>query len=171
MLKLRDLAPKFDCTAVVECEVVHLKWHQLHGDHNLVLVFDSIGEYLDRPNDLAMLCNAARRFEILQCELAVVCHDDEFEILTWAHRMNADLEAKPIGFPVIVDTDDQVVSMYDMLSVGGPLWGHVIVDSNARVRSIAAHSIPVGLNVDELINCRTYRLVCCRGANDREYYY
>jgi len=52
MLKLRDSAPRFDCTVVVECEVVHLKWRQLHSNQNLVLLFDSIDEYLDRPNDL-----------------------------------------------------------------------------------------------------------------------
>ena len=153
MLKLRDSAPIFDCTAVVECEVVHLKWHQLHGNQNLVLLFDSIDEYLDRPNDLATLCNAASRFEMLQCKLAVICRDDEFEILTWMHRLSAELGSKPIGFPVIVDNDNKIASMYDMLSVDGPLWGHVIADSNAKVRSIAAHSFPVGLNVDALIKC------------------
>ena len=153
MLKLRDSAPRFDCTAVVECEVVHLKWHQLHGNQNLVLLFDSIDEYLGRPNDLATLCNAASCFEILQCKLAVICRDEEFEILTWMHRLSAELGSKPIGFPVIVDADNQIVSMYDMLSVDGPPWRHVIADSNAKVRSIAAHSFPVGLNVDELIKC------------------
>jgi alkyl hydroperoxide reductase subunit AhpC len=153
MLKVGDSAPRFDCTAVVECEVVHLKWHQLHGNQNLVLLFDSIDEYLDRPNDLATLCNAASRFEILQCKLAVICRDDEFEILTWMQRLSAALGSKPIGFPVIVDADNQIVSMYDMLSMDGPLWGHVITDSNAKVRLIVAHSFPVGLNVDELIKC------------------
>jgi alkyl hydroperoxide reductase subunit AhpC len=153
MLKLRASAPRFDCAAVVECEVVHLKWHQLHGHQNLVLLFDSIEEYLDRPNDLAALCNAANRFAILNCKLAIICRDDEFEILTWMHRLSAELGSKPVGFPVVVDADNQIGSLYDMLSEDGPLWGHVIADSNARVRSISAHSSPVALNVDELIQC------------------
>jgi alkyl hydroperoxide reductase subunit AhpC len=153
MLKVRDSAPRFDCTAVVECKVVHLKWHQLHRNQNLVLLFDSIDEYLDRPNELATLCNAASRFEILQCKLAVICRDEEFEILTWMHHLSASLGSKPIGFSIIVDADGQIASLYDMLSVDGPLWGHVIADSNAKVRSIAAHSFPVVLNVDELIKC------------------
>lgn len=153
MLKLGASAPKFDCTAVLECEVVHLQWNQVHGNQNLVLLFDSIDEYLNRPNDLATLCKAASRFEILQCKLAVICRDDEFEIVTWMQRLNAQLGSKPVGFPVIVDADNQIASMYDMLSVQGPLWGHVIADSNAKLRSIAAHSIPVDVNVDELIRC------------------
>jgi alkyl hydroperoxide reductase subunit AhpC len=151
MLKLRDAAPRFDCTAVVECEVVHLNWHQLHGNQFLVLLFDSIDEYLDRPHESATLCNAASRFEILQCKLAVICRNDEFEILTWMHQLSAELGSMPICFPIIVDADNHIVSMYDMDSREGPLWGHVIVDSNAKVRSIAAHSFPIGLNVDELI--------------------
>ena len=153
MLKLRDLAPRFDSAAVVECEVVHLGWHQLHANQNLVLLFDSIDEYLDRPNDLATLCNAASRFQTLQCKLAVICPDDEFEILTWMNRLSAKVGSKPIGFPVIIDADNEIASMYGMLSVDGPLWGHVIADSKGRVRSIAAHSLPVGLNIEELVKC------------------
>ena len=42
MLKLRDSAPRFDCRAVVECEMVHLKWTELHRNQNLGLLFDSI---------------------------------------------------------------------------------------------------------------------------------
>lgn len=41
--------------------------------------------------------------------------------------------------------------MYDMLSVDGPLWGHVLADSKGRVRSIAARAFPLRLNVDELV--------------------
>ncbi len=151
MVKLRDSAPKFDCTAIVECEVVDLKWHELHCNQNLVLLFDTVEDDLDHPNDLATLCNAASRFEMLQCKLAVICRDDEFEILTWMHHMSAELGSKPIGFPVIVDVDNQIVSLYDMLSVDGPLWGHLIVDSNSNVRSIVAHSSPMSLNIDELM--------------------
>ena len=153
MLKLRASAPKFDCTAVVECEVVHLAWHELYGHRNLVLLFDSIDEYLNRPNDLAALSNAASRFAILNCKLAVICPDDQFEILMWMDRLSAELGSKPVGFPVIVDADNEIGSLYDMLSEDGPLWGHVIADSNARVRSISAHSSAVGLNVEALIEC------------------
>lgn len=153
MLKIRAPAPRFDCTAIVGCEVVQLKWHEIHGDQNLVLLFDSIDECFDRPHDLETLGKAARRFEILHCKLAVICRDDEFDILTWMNRLRAERGSRPIGFPVIVDTDNQIVSLYDMLSMDGPLWGHVIADSNAKVRSVTAHSYPIGLNVDELVQC------------------
>jgi alkyl hydroperoxide reductase subunit AhpC len=151
MLRLRDIAPRFDCTAVVDCEVVHLKWHELHGNRNLVLLFDSIDESQNWPNDLAALSQAMGRFETLKCQLAVICREDEFEILAWMDRFCAEFGSQPVGFPVIVDQDHEIVSLYDMLSVDGPLWGHVIADSCAKVRSISAHSSPVGLNIDELI--------------------
>lgn len=153
MLKPTDSAPRFDCTAVAECEVVHLKWHQVHCNQNLVLIFDSIEDQFGRPNNLSTLSNAASRFEILECKLAAICRDDEFEVLTWMQRLSAERGSRPIGLPVIVDTDNQIASMYDMLSVDGPVWGHVIVDSNAKVRSVVAHLFPLGLNVDELIRC------------------
>ncbi len=87
---------------------MHLKWDQLQGNRNLVLLFDSINDYFERPNDLATLSSAASRFAILQCKRAVIRRDDEFEILTWMHRLSNELGSKPIGFPVVVDTDGQM---------------------------------------------------------------
>ncbi|MEI6539476.1 MAG: redoxin domain-containing protein, partial [Planctomycetota bacterium] len=142
---------RFDPAAVVECEIVHLKWHQLHASNNLVLLFHSMDEYLDRPNVLVSLWNAASRFQTLQCKLAVICRDDEFEILTWMNRLSAEIGPKPIGFPVIIDADHEIASIYDMLSVDGLLWGHVLADSKGRVRSIAARAFPLRLNVEELV--------------------
>ena len=153
MLRVGDLVPKFDSTAVVECEVLQLKWNQLHGNKNLVLLFNSIHDFLDQPNGLATLTNAVWRFETLQCTLVVICRDELFEILTHMRRLAAELGSKPIGFPVIVDTDNRIASMYDMLSGEGPHSGHVIASSIGKVRSIAVNSISVGLNVDEVIRC------------------
>lgn len=65
--------------------------------------------------------------------------------------MSAEIGAKPIGFPIIIAADHEIASMYDMLSVDGPLWGHVLADSKGRVRSIAARAFPLRLNVEELV--------------------
>ncbi len=65
--------------------------------------------------------------------------------------MSAEIGAKAIGFPVIIDSDHEIASMYDMLSVDGPLWGHVLADSKGRVRSIAARAFPLRLKVEELV--------------------
>lgn len=153
MLRVGNSAPKFDCTAVVEHEVVHLSWDQVHDNKTLVLLFDSIDNYIAQPDGLAALSSASERFESLRCKLAVICSDESFEILTGMHRLAAELGSRPIGFPMIVDADNRIASMYDMLSADGPLWGQVIADSIAKVRSIAVGSIPVGPNVDELIRC------------------
>ena len=65
--------------------------------------------------------------------------------------MSAEIGAKPIGFTIIIAADHEIASMYDMLSVDGPLWGHVLADSKGRVRSIAARAFPLRLNVEELV--------------------
>ena len=137
MLKLRDSAPRFDSAAVVECEAVHLTWYQLHGNQNLVLLFESIDESLDRPN-LATLCNVASRFQTLQCKLAVICRDDEFEMLMWMNRLSAEVGSKPIGFPVIIDADHEIASMYDMLSVDG---SHDVAMNPAGAISLMANQV------------------------------
>ena len=153
MLKIREPAPEFDCTAVVEGDVVQLEWNELHGRQNLVLLFASVDEYDEGPDELRTLSNAVRRFAELQCRLAVICRNDRFDILTWMDRLSSELRPQPVGFPAIIDASGEIASLYDMLSEEGPLWGHVIADGNARIRSYSAHAVPLGFNVDELLRC------------------
>ena len=68
-------------------------------------------------------------------------------------RLSDEPAANTVAFPLVVDTDSHIASLYDMLSVDGPLWGHVIADANGRLRSMAAHAFPADLNVDDLIAC------------------
>ena len=154
MVTVGNKAPAFDCSAVVDHEVVELNWNQVHERRTLVLQFDSIENYADLPDDLVALSNSIGDFERLQANVAVVCRDHVFEILEWANRSADEGGPGEIAFPIIVDSDDRIASMYDMLNADGcSLWGHIIIDPVGRVRKIAMSSFHVGLNVDELIRC------------------
>ncbi len=147
-------APSFDCSAVVDHEVVELNWNQVHERRTLVFQFDSIENYTDLPEDLVALSNSVGEFERLQAKVAVVCRDHVFEILEWANRSADEGGPGEIAFPIIVDSDARIASMYDMLNADGcSLWGHIIIDRVGRVRKIAMSSFHVGPNVDELIRC------------------
>ena len=75
MLTLGTPAPRFDCRAVVDHEVVELIWNQVHARRTLVLQFDSIENYTDFPDDLVALSNSVGDFERLQAKVVVVCRD------------------------------------------------------------------------------------------------
>lgn len=156
MLMLGNPAPSFDCSAVVDHEVVELNWNQVHKRRTLVLQFDSIENYTALPDDLVALSNSVRDFERLQARVAVICRDHVFEILEWANRPSDEGGPGEIAFPIIVDSDGRIASMYDMLNADGcSLWGHIIIDSVGRVRHIAMNFFHIGPNIDELIRCVT----------------
>ncbi len=156
MLTLGNPAPSFDCSAVVDHEVVEFNWDQVHERRTLVLQFDSIENYNALPDGLVALSNTVGDFKRLQAIVVVVCRDHIFEILEWANRSADEGGPGEIAFPIIVDSDERIASMYDMLDADGcSLWGHIIIDPVGRVRQIARSSFHIGPNVDELIRCVT----------------
>ena len=149
-------APNFDCDAVVDHEVVEFNWNKVHESRTLVLQFDSIENFIALPDGFVAMSNSVRDFKRLQANVAVVCRDHVFEILEWANRSTDEGGPGEIAFPIIVDSDGRIASMYDMLDAEGcSLWGHVIIDPVGRVREIAMSSIHIAPNVDELIRCVT----------------
>ncbi len=156
MLTLGNPAPSFDCSAVVDHEVVEFNWNRVHERQTLILQFDSMENYTALPDGLVALSNSVGDLKRLQANVAVVCRDHVFEILEWANRSADEGGPGEIAFPIIVDSDDRIASMYDMLDADGcSLWGHIIIDPVGRVRQIARSSFHIGPNIDELIRCVT----------------
>ena len=100
MLTLGNTAPRFDCSAVVDHEVVQLKWNKLHEKRTLVLQFDSIENYTALPDGLVAMSNSVGDFKRLQANVAVVCRDHVFEILEWANRSADEGGPGEIAFPI-----------------------------------------------------------------------
>lgn len=156
MLTLGTPAPSFDCSAVIDHEVVELNWNQVHDSRTLVLQFDSIEDFTTLPDDLAALSNSVWDFERLQANVVVVCRNHVFEILEWTNRSIDEGGPGQLAFPIIVDSDDRIASMYEMLNADGcSLCGYIIIDRIGRVRHIATSFFHIGLNVDEVIRCVT----------------
>ncbi len=156
MLTPGNPATSFDCSAVVDHEVVELNWNQVHERRTLVFQFDSIENYTALPDGLVVMSNSVGDFKRLQANVAVVCRDHVFEILEWANRSADEGGPGEIAFPIIVDSDERIASMYDMLNADGcSLWGHIIIDPVGRVRQIARSFFHIRPNVDELIRCVT----------------
>tara|TARA_R110000850_G_scaffold55417_19_gene131116 strand:- start:1410 stop:1901 length:492 start_codon:yes stop_codon:yes gene_type:complete len=156
MLTPGNPAPSFDCSAVVDHDVVELTWNQLHQRRTLVLHFDSIENYAALPDDLVALSHSLGDFVRIRANVAVVCRDHFSEILEWANRSADEGGPGEIRFPLVVDSDNQIASIYDILNAEGcALWGHIIIDPAGKVRQIAMSFFPVSLKVDELIRCVT----------------
>ncbi len=151
MLTIGCSAPAFSCLALLERELVRLDWNQLRDAKILVLQFISHEDYEAAPEDFAELNHAAVRWDCLQIRVAAVCREPAFEILSGADHFLWDRGPGELAFPMIVDTDDEIASSYDMVSADGrTLWGHVVVDLDGKVRQIVRSSVYVNPNFDEL---------------------
>ena len=165
MLTLGNPAPSFDCRAVVDHEVVEFNWNKVHKRQTLVLQFDSIENYTALPEGLVAMSNSVGDFKRLQANVAVVCRDHVFEILEWANRSADEGGPGEIAFPIIVDSDERIATMYDMLDAEGcSLWGHISIDLNGTVRHIARSHYNIPPDIDELIRCvASLRHELCEG--------
>lgn len=151
-MPIGDIAPAFDCRAIVSGDLLRLDWSQVHRGGTLVLRFDSIGDYDGSPQALIEINDAVGSFERRGATVAMVWRDPELEILAWAGRSPAGGGPGALKLPMIVDSGGQVASLYGMVSTEGrTLWGHVIVGPDRRLRQIAVTDSPVAANVNELL--------------------
>lgn len=154
MVSVGQSAPTFGCSAVVDGSVVELTWKQVHENQVLVLLFDSIESGSDTLDDLVTCGDDADQLERLQANFVVVCGDHVYEVLAWLDRSSRDSGPGRFAFPIIVDSDDHIASMYDMLFTDGRKhWGHCIIDPSGIVRQLSRSAVPVGSSIGELIRC------------------
>jgi alkyl hydroperoxide reductase subunit AhpC len=151
MIAIGSLAPAFECTAIIDGTAVALSWQQLYRGRVLVLLFDSVESGSNLLDELAAVPDAPAEFERLEATVCVVCRDAMYELLT------AD-----VPFPLIVDSDAEIVNLYGMQQPDGtPLWGHCIIDADGFVRRLVQCDVPISSSLAEL-----RRYVAAAGASD-----
>ncbi len=152
MVRVGLSAPRFDCQTVVKGNLVQCRWHQVHENKRLVLLFDSLARATHSREHLIALSNAVEQLRGLPAKLAVVCRDRVKEVLTWANRPSREGGPGNLAFPLIVDSDDRVAWLYDLLQADGKmLWGQFLIDSHGIVRQMAVSCFPFDASVEALV--------------------
>jgi alkyl hydroperoxide reductase subunit AhpC len=145
MFRVGFPAPQFDCSAVVAGRLVRLSWQQVHGHRPLVLLFDQFDRTAPLSDYLLAIADAPVR---RVANIAVVCHNDLYETLTWVNRPGSE----SVAVPLVVDPAGRVAALYGFPAIdGGPLWGHVVIDPSGIIRELAVGDFPLRPSVEELL--------------------
>lgn len=153
MLMVGSVATPFDCRAVIGSSIVELDWRQLHREEFLVLLFDQLDDPQAFSYQYSQFCFARVEFQRLQANAAFVCRNQAYDILS-SDRPSAETEHDNVSVPLLVDSDGQIASMYDMtLDSGESLFGHCIIDPFGIVRQFSQSSVPLGVRADEVVRC------------------
>lgn len=153
MIRPGSLAPAFDGRAIVDGMSVDLTWRKIHQEQVLVLVFDSVMEPSDLLNDLSLAHIDTTAAETSDIHVYVVGRDPLFE-----------LQTSDLTLPVIVDTDGDIASLYNMLTGDGrPLWGQCIADPDGIVRYLSGCDRPESMSATELLR---YSNAIAEGSDD-----
>ena len=146
MLAVGFAAPHFDCTAVVGGHLVRLRWDQVHDNRPLVLLFGSLGGTSDPLVALVIAAGLPR------ANVAVVCHNDPDEVLAWANGPPSESGPGTLAFPLIVDPDGRIASLYGLAAAGRvPTWGHFVIDPLDIIREVGVSDFPYWPGVEELL--------------------
>lgn len=153
MVRPGSSAPAFDGCAIMDGTSVDLTWRQIHQEQVLVLVFDSVMEPSDLLDDLSQAHVDTTAAETSDIRMFLVGRDPLFE-----------LQTSDLTLPVLVDTDGDIASRYDMLTGDGrPLWGQCIADANGIVRYLSGCDRPGSMSATELLR---YSTAIAEGTDD-----
>ncbi len=144
MVMVGCAAPKLHCTALVGGKLRRLRWHDVHENKILVLVFDA-GAARSRE-DLPRLSQASCRLRVLGSNLAVVCRPPLCPTRSWNEQVGA------LKFPLLLDPEDLLAWRYDLVAQDGKtLWGQFIIDPEGIVRQAEVCRCHIAAEARELI--------------------
>jgi peroxiredoxin (alkyl hydroperoxide reductase subunit C) len=152
MIQVGSPAPQFDGSAVIERRQVRLRWEQIHENRTLILMFDAFDGTAWSLDQLVAVGNTLTRPDRPRANVALICHNDLFDILAWAGRRTSEGGPGAVTFPLIADPDGHIAALYGLCGVDrGPLRGHCLIDSSGTVRELAVSDFSLAPGVEELI--------------------
>ncbi len=145
-------APKFDCKAVVNREIVDLSWDKLHDGKWLVLFFYPLDFTFVCPTEIIAYSDAADRFSKLGAKAAAISVDSQYSHLAWVNTPRDKGGLGDMAIPLIADLDKSIARSYDVLiDAGIALRGLFVIDPKGIIRHATINDLPVGRNVDETL--------------------
>jgi peroxiredoxin 3 len=145
-------APTFDCKAVVDGQIVDLKWKDVHDGKWLVLFFYPLDFTFVCPTEIVAFSDAADRFAKLGAKVAAVSVDSQYSHHAWVNMPRERGGLGKVSFPLIADLDKNIARSYDvLLDAGIALRGLFLIDPKGVIRHATVNDLPVGRSVDEVV--------------------
>ncbi len=151
-LRVGQLAPDFETTAVVDEEFQEIKLSNYRGKY-VVLFFYPLDFTFVCPTEITAFSDRYDEFKALNTEVLGVSVDSQFSHLAWIQTSRKEGGLGELAYPLVSDIKKEISTAYNVLDpeAGVALRGLFIIDKEGVIQHSTINNLSVGRSVDETL--------------------
>ena len=150
-LRVGQMAPDFNATAVVDQEFKEISLSQYRGKY-VVLFFYPLDFTFVCPTEITAFSDRHSDFSSKNTEILAVSVDSKFSHLAWIQTPRNQGGIGDINYPLVSDLKKEICASYNVLNDDGEAdRGLFIINPQGMVMHTTVNKAPVGRNVDETL--------------------
>ena len=150
-LRVGQMAPDFNATAVVDQEFKEISLSQYRGKY-VVLFFYPLDFTFVCPTEITAFSDRHSDFSSKNTEILAVSVDSKFSHLAWIQTPRNQGGIGDINYPLVSDLKKEICASYNVLNEDGEAdRGLFIINPQGMVMHTTVNKAPVGRNVDETL--------------------
>ncbi|QFZ92185.2 peroxiredoxin [Synechococcus elongatus] len=151
-LRVGQLAPDFEATAVVDQEFQTIKLSNYRGKY-VVLFFYPLDFTFVCPTEITAFSDRYAEFSALNTEILGVSVDSQFSHLAWIQTSRKEGGLGDLAYPLVADLKKEISTAYNVLdpAEGIALRGLFIIDKEGVVQHATINNLGFGRSVDETL--------------------
>ena len=150
-LRVGQMAPDFNATAVVDQEFKEISLSQYRGKY-VVLFFYPLDFTFVCPTEITAFSDRHGDFSSKNTEILAVSVDSKFSHLAWIQTPRNQGGIGDINYPLVSDLKKEICASYNVLNDDGEAdRGLFIINPQGMVMHTTVNKAPVGRNVDETL--------------------
>ena len=152
MVKIGQIAPAFNCKAVIDKQIKDISSEDLLGKYT-VLFFYPLDFTFVCPTELHAFQEKLAMFEEKNTNIIGISVDSVYSHIAWLNTPKLKGGIEGIEYPLISDINKTVASSYGVLeeSEGVALRGLFILDKNNVVQHATINNLGLGRNINEVL--------------------
>jgi peroxiredoxin (alkyl hydroperoxide reductase subunit C) len=151
-LRVGQVAPDFEATAVIDQEFKTIKLSQYRGKY-VVLFFYPLDFTFVCPTEITAFSDRQKDFATINTEILGVSVDSVFSHLAWVQTDRKSGGLGDLAYPLVSDIKKEISTAYNVLDpeAGIALRGLFIIDKEGVIQHATINNLAFGRNVDETL--------------------
>jgi peroxiredoxin (alkyl hydroperoxide reductase subunit C) len=151
-LRVGQVAPDFEATAVIDQEFKSIKLSQYRGKY-VVLFFYPLDFTFVCPTEITAFSDRQKEFAAINTEILGVSVDSVFSHLAWVQTDRKSGGLGDLAYPLVSDIKKEISTAYNVLDpeAGIALRGLFIIDKEGVIQHATINNLAFGRSVDETL--------------------
>ncbi|MGL6282006.1 MAG: peroxiredoxin [Microcoleaceae cyanobacterium] len=151
-LRVGQVAPDFEATAVIDQEFKSIKLSQYRGKY-VVLFFYPLDFTFVCPTEITAFSDRQKDFGAINTEILGVSVDSVFSHLAWVQTDRKSGGLGDLAYPLVSDIKKEISTAYNVLDpdAGIALRGLFIIDKEGVIQHATINNLAFGRSVDETL--------------------